>query len=1027
MTSCGYPCGATQPIDGHTSVPARRASWRQVRMVLFAAALLALQSVAGPAGRAAAQTLSAGTISGSVRDSTGFPLGGVIITLTNRANGRQLIVRSSRTGDYGGTLLEPGSYDVLFERLGFAPHLVAGVVVSAATRRVLSVELVEASGTTLAQRASRAGAGSATSAASGPARWFTSREAASLPFETEGVAALLRTTSFAGTRHDIEGLPASLHGTVLDGVPLVTRPRAFDVFQRAAATPLAYLSQAEVVHADADVEYPGAGAGYFAAHTRSGGRGSVISGFGDYGSDALAVGATDPAAFTSYRAGTVVQGAIRPDTAMYAVGIEVLRSRVPFSPFWAGDTAVARLVTGASAEYGVDLGRLTDPGLATLDRESAFGRFDFNISSVTSISVRGFFAQIPQPEPVAPWTGSPPGSSITPRGREILASATLLRQLDDEITGEVNVGFEASRAADRPADERDGAPPATTVVAAAHAFGSADTPDLFSEVQSFYLRGTLHIRSGTHVRKLGLMAWLPQYNSPMTTGRRGRYVFADVPDFRSSFGFYRGFSGALPPDPEFSLRKVAVFAQDAWQPGPGVEILAGARLTAFNMPDSSDITLAANWANLTGVSNRRMPGRSIEVEPRFQIILRPGGRDDIELRGGVMVDSDFADPGLISEILSNIGGLTATTGWGNLGRWPDAAGPPSTEDRGVTVTVAGPEYRGPRTTRAFGGATLRVGALAVLGVHGSWRRTEFLPRRKDLNLQTAPSATDQFGRPIWGSLRKRRGLLIAVPDSNRRFGGFEHVWGLEATGQSDYMGVTVTAERPLPGPFAFFGSYTWSQTEDDWLMGTPGDPFSQLNPFPDSIVQADWHNGRSDLDVPHRIVLGAELRTGGRFATNLAALFRYQSGYPFTPGFRPGVDANADGAENDPAFIDTAVPGMSGLLSAWPCLQDDEGGFAARNACRGPAIRGLDARLAVTLRQNARYSATFVVDALNLIASEDGVVDRAVYLVDPQTDLSFDPATSTVTVPLTVNPEFGRLSTRYTPQRQLRLGLRLSF
>jgi hypothetical protein len=1000
---------------------------RYTVVIAAAAALFTVPSAPGSARSLAAQTLSAGTIAGMVRDSAGAPLSGVTITLTNLANGRQVFVRSNRTGGWSSDLLDPGTYNILFERLRFAPHLVEGVVVSAAARRVLSVELAEATGTDITRRVSQAGASTALSGAAGPGRWFTSGNAAALPFDTESLGALLRTTSFAGMRDDIEGLPGSLTGTILDGVPLVPRPRGFDVFQRTAATPLAYFAQTGLIHTDADVEYPGAGGGYLTGYTRTGGRGSVISGFGDYGSDALAVGATDPAAFTSWRAGGVVQGAIRPDTAMYAVGIEVLRSREPFTPFWADDTAVARLVTGANDEYGVDLGRLAGPGLAQLDRESAFGRFDFNLSDVTSISVRGLFAQIPQPEPVAPWTGSPLGSSITPRGREILASGTLMRELDDEISAEFNLGFESSRAADRPADDREGAPPATTIVSAAHVFGSSETPDLFSEVQSIYLRASLHIRSNNHVRKVGLAAWLPQYNSPMTTGLRGRYIFADVPDFRSAFGFFRGFAGALPPDVEFSLRKVSIFAQDAWQPSPGIELLAGARYTSFRMPDSADITLAATWANLTGVSNRMMPDRSNELEPRFQITLRPGGRDDIELRGGVMLDSDFVDPGLVSEVFSNIGGLTATTGWGNVGSWPVAAGPPSTEDRGVTLTVIGPEFRGPRTARAYGGATVRFGSLGVLGVQGSFRRTEFLPRRKDLNLQTAPFANDQFGRPIWGSLRKRRGLLIAVPDSNRRFGDFEHVWGLEATGRSDYTGITVTAERPLYGPLAFFGSYTWSKTEDDWLMGAPGDPFSQLNPFPDSLVAQDWVDGRSDLDVPHRLVVGAEVHTGGRFATSLGALFRYQSGYPFTPGFRPGVDANADGADNDPAFIDASVPGMSGLLSAWPCLEADEGGFASRNACRGPGIRSLDARLAVTFRQSAAYSATLVLDALNLIASEDGIVDNAVYLVNPQTDLTYDPATSVLTVPLAANPEFGRLLTRFTPQRQLRLGLRVSF
>jgi hypothetical protein len=120
------------------------------------------------------------------------------------------------------------------------------------------------------------------------------------------------------------------------------------------------------------------------------------------------------------------------------------------------------------------------------------------------------------------------------------------------------------------------------------------------------------------------------------------------------------------------------------------------------------------------------------------------------------------------------------------------------------------------------------------------------------------------------------------------------------------------------------------------------------------------------------------------------------------------------------------VSGIAGLLESWPCLQESSGQFVARNACRAPGIKALDARFSVTFQQQDSYSASLVVDGLNLIASEAGEVDSAVYLVDPDRPLTTQ-ADGTVDIPLIMNPDFGRLLTRYSPQRMLRVGIRVSF
>jgi hypothetical protein len=67
--------------------------------------------------------------------------------------------------------------------------------------------------------------------------------------------------------------------------------------------------------------------------------------------------------------------------------------------------------------------------------------------------------------------------------------------------------------------------------------------------------------------------------------------------------------------------------------------------------------------------------------------------------------------------------------------------------------------------------------------------------------------------------------------------------------------------------------------------------------------------------------------------------------------------------------------------------------------------------------------ASLMIDGLNLIEPEDGVIDDALLLVDPSGSI-----TSTggvVTIPLTANPEFGSVLYPSSRGRMLRVGLRI--
>jgi len=266
-----------------------------------------------------------------------------------------------------------------------------------------------------------------------------------------------------------------------------------------------------------------------------------------------------------------------------------------------------------------------------------------------------------------------------------------------------------------------------------------------------------------------------------------------------------------------------------------------------------------------------------------------------------------------------------------------------------------------------------------------------------------------------------------VPGSNRRFPAFDRILALDADGFSDYWGISAALERRSATGVSLRIDYTYSRATDNWLSGRAGGTDAQLTPFPAGLNGGDWAKGPSDFDIPHNLSAGLALPISRGFGPRLGVLYRYHSGYPFTPGFRDGVDLNGDGSgRNDPAYVDQSIPGTTSLYGAWPCLQQQAGQLAGRNSCREPGVHALDVRLSMAPFRSSSFAAELVIDALNLVESDVAVRDRALYLVDPARTLATNATTGVVTVPLLVNPNFGQPLIRRTTGRTLRVGLRIS-
>jgi hypothetical protein len=349
--------------------------------------------------------------------------------------------------------------------------------------------------------------------------------------------------------------------------------------------------------------------------------------------------------------------------------------------------------------------------------------------------------------------------------------------------------------------------------------------------------------------------------------------------------------------------------------------------------------------------------------------------------------------------------------------WPGGVRPGSAQPL-PAPTVLGPDTRAPRTTLVEVGAQQRLGEAGSVFVRGTSRRTDFLTRRRNLNLPLVAQASDPWGRGVYGTLTQSGATVVATDDDARRFPAFGAIWALDPDGWSEYLGVTAGFERLGPS-LDLYAAYTFSQTTDNWVGAGSGTVEAMLPPGLPGSGEEEWSEGTSDFDVPHRVALGVTARRG---PVSLSALYRFRSGLPFTPGYRVGVDANGDGAiRNDVAFVPGADLGA--LASEWSCLSDQADAFATRNSCRRPGVHAVSVRLAFSFARLANRSASLFVDGLDLLESSDGRLDEALLLVEPGGVITT--SGSTVTVPVTVNPGFGELRYPSTRGRMVRVGLRI--
>lgn len=991
-----------------------------------------------PGAAARAQSLTAGSLRGTVVSAAVGPIAGVQLTIEAVDGGRTLNLETNRDGGFAVALLAPGAYRILAEQVGFQPVRRSGILVSAGQATSVTITLERrpppiTSVTEVEQPGATAG--------TAIGRLLTGREIHTFDYRRD-VTNLSRGITEVDVPRDgrdgfaraAGGLPPDRSRLFVDGVPeLLLRHSGLP--GDAASSPIFDrdgLDQAQVVGTALDAEWRGVSGTMLGAETRQGGNRLLFSPFATFtGAKLGGLSEQNPADSnaTSFQVGATLTGAIKPDTAHFMLHGGYRSLEIPTAYPWEADSATylgapvsirATIPSIGADSFGTDVGRFVAPVVRTWKGGDGVGRLDWQLSDRNAIMVRGGFASWTEKSPqLGQDMGNGSGTALKARDISIAASLT---STSETFANELRAGFSAARR-----EWTSPSVPATLLVGEGVAIGGSTVlPALFDQ-KRFSASDAVQLATGPHQFKMGLNFDILSNQQDYAYGSAGIFRFGSLDGFGGADGtFYQ--ANVTTPAPKVNATEFGIFLQDTWTVSPELQVLLGMRYETQALPKNK-ITLNQGWLDLSGIRNDVSPKDRRGISPRVGFVWNVANQSQWVVRGGGGLFFAGLDPATFAEAMLFDGGATIRRGQGIFQSWPALPGQVDAADRGPALTFFTDKYHAPRTLKGDLAIERSLGGGATLQVVGSYRHTDFLLRRVDLNRVQGAVAETQEGRPVFGTLVQQGGMLSAAPGSNRRFDTYDQVSALVPTGFSDNYEVTASLQRRVNRALSILASYTFSRTRDNVVGALDPDPANQLSPFPDGTGPAGWDEGRSDFDVPHRFAGTLEYRSAGNTPLTVAVRYRWRMGLPYTPGFRAGVDANGDGGGgNDPAFLDAGITGLSGAIAGQSCADAVVGAFAARNSCREGSVQSLDLRLSVGLpvRVGGDRHLALTVDAFNVVATSTGLVDHALVLVNPAGTIGGQ-GTPSITLPLLVNPRFGTLLSRRGEPRMLRIGLGIDY
>ncbi|HEV2761604.1 MAG TPA: TonB-dependent receptor [Pyrinomonadaceae bacterium] len=502
-----------------------------------------------------------------------------------------------------------------------------------------------------------------------------------------------------------------------------------------------------------------------------------------------------------------------------------------------------------------------------------------------------------------------------------------------------------------------------------------------------YIRGSHSFKFGGEYRNLiATSQFLPR--------GRGDYIYVNfedlIRDVVPTFDPVRGVgSGGF----TFNQQKYYVFGQDDWKVTPNLTLNLGLRYEYVTLPRDAALQSLNAISNLPGFVEFGVPKTDKNnIAPRVGFAYSPdyeegigrfifGGRGQGSIRANFSVSYGEVFGNLTLLTLPpqfqqelrppNVPGFNTSPGFLQRGGLPSVPNPPTTAAAARAASSSfTSDFIQPETYSWALSFQRELTPTMALELRYLGTRSRHLPVQVWRNAAISP-VTDTSFVPTFFSQPTAAQVANLTPVSTfqaaRRFRNpaFGILTTYDPVGNSQYDGVAANVTRRFSQGLAFTASYTFSKTISD----SDNEVFSSVaNPrrAQDNLNLRDQRS-LSDLDVPHRFVLGFTYEVPGREMENgflkqvlgywtLSGIFQAQSGQPFTP--QSGLDANLnfDAAGDRTIFNPSGVPGTGSPV----CAVNNAGQFLTAagavttdiNACR-PGSANAVAYFAIN--PNAQY------------------------------------------------------------------------
>jgi outer membrane receptor protein involved in Fe transport len=592
----------------------------------------------------------------------------------------------------------------------------------------------------------------------------------------------------------------------------------------------------------------------------------------------------------------------------------------------------------------------------------------------------------------------------------------------------------------------------------------------------------LTVSAGDHTFKIGTDNIFTNIVNRFWLNGNGLVTFFDLDQFESQeagfyFRFLPGTEDPVAPVADFGVNNYSAYVQDQWQATNQLLLTLGLRYDRTSYPDAGAPLESQTFADAVasfGLSETTVPEDHDNWGPRAAFTYDITGDETSLLRGGFGIFYGPMPGVTHGNVLQSTPqpnrffGCIGPTNWEDY-REMDGPGNvptgPDTPHEGFSpfcfgdtpeMAVWGNDVQQATTYKANLGFEQRLTRDWKAGFQAIFSRTTNLFGAVNNNLDTDLGDGTGFrlasGRPVFVNEFDGEGEQLYTPESDdiaaaRNNEDLRTLYTQVSNGDAravnfklDLQGnptedLRVAANYTVN--FAYDNSSTECCTANALLFDTPtaGNP-NQLGDPGDNEI-GSW--GPSKTERRHVVILNGIWDLPAGFT--VSAIYRGQSGNPFTPSVNGDLNFDGDDGNDRPFLPSPDNPTAGGyqfasnsdqvryrqLLAEHECLQEAVGTIISRNTCRNPWWHSVDLKMKKTFDVAGGHGFDVIVDLFNVLDGLGMDAGQFVFLEDQILEVQeYDPDTDRIVVE---TGGFGReIPVGFTPfQFQAQVGVQYHF